>query len=97
MSGLPVKLENLESFQNEWRSGYDKLHAEAGLDMLKLTETTAKLETELLQKYAVIENVALPKTQKQWSKLFKEYGPIVVTKAMDSGQLTLAIMDQQIV
>lgn len=93
-SGMPVQLQNLESYKSEWTLEFDKLQAKHGLNMLDLSKDAAVLETELLKKYGTIEIWEPLKTAKAWRSKVLEYGPILVATQQGSKELVYVIADQ---
>jgi len=91
-SGLPVKVENIKNYMEEWRFGYDSIMEEKGdLPMKEIRPLLDSLEDELYAKY--------PRTEEwdpieDWSKVIEEYSPILVTKIDDSDELAYLILDQ---
>jgi hypothetical protein len=94
-SGDPVALENREHYKREFQEMYDKCAEEAGLDMLKLHESVAAAETELVKKWNAEVEVELPKTQRAWDKLISQYEdtPLMLAKAKNGKYLVLILMD----
>lgn len=99
MSGLPVSKANLEAYHADFKAGYDKLEAEAGLDMLKLHEGLKALDVDLTTKYERTDEQELPKSAKAWHKLINDYDcPIMIAKSQDNPkELVVVIMDEPLV
>jgi len=91
-SNLPVNMDNLKAYKDEWRRRFDEI-VEANPDMKIVNELSDALEIELLTKYKQNDHWDWVDSQRNWKKLTKEYGPIAVCHA-ESGKLIYLILDR---
>lgn len=94
-TGLPVRLEDLNSFKEEWKLIFDKAQDKCLPDMLRLQKLLARLENGLQKKYPTICEWDFLKTQEDWDKVIDEYGNIMVTRSLDSGEMLYCILDEE--
>lgn len=105
-SGMPVKIESLEAFSDDWKKLYDKVMVRFGLDPehpKQLDEATAKrvsslldkCEKRLLKKYPNSEHWNLMQTQAEMEAAVKQYGPIMLAMDSETNQLAYVIYDTQ--
>lgn len=94
-SGLPVKLEHLESYKQEWTAQFDELKAKHGNDMLSLQSDLAAVELELNKKYSVTEEWGFLKSKKAVQAKMAEHGcPILIAQSSENPkELVYVIMD----
>lgn len=92
-SGLPVKVDNLVSYQNEFRNEFDKLWDELKETPKEFEKRIAKIENDLLVKYPCTERWDWEMSQAKWKKIAEEYGPIAIVLSQ-AGKLVYIIMDQ---
>jgi len=97
-SSMPVDPENLQKYNDEWKSGFDAIEAKFKPDMLVVHQEAEKLEQALQEKYVQIALATLPKSQKQWVELLNKFdAPIMIAKSSENPkELVLVIMDQQL-
>lgn len=95
MSGLPVELEDLDNFKNEFRRLFDKASSIAKTDMLRLQRRMSTIERILQTKYPTLTEVDFPSTAEAWKDLQAKYGNILVSQMRDSGDLFFVISDQE--
>lgn len=93
-SGLPIDVEKLSEFKEEFRTEFDTLNKKHGKDMLSLQQDVAKLEDRLNIKYTTIGNFDFPKSQKKTLELLSKYGNILLTTHAETGKLVFVIEDQ---
>ena len=98
LSGLPLNPSDLDGYNAEFKKRYDKLAAEAGLDMLKLHAGIIDMEAKLKLEYKIIGEQALPKSQKAFLELVEKYGaPIIVARENGgTNELVLCVADTPI-
>ena len=93
-SGNPVDESEAKKFLDEWKEGFDKLFDAKG-DMAIVSEKAKAFEEELLKKYKVEKQVALPKSMKAWKKLVDDHqSGIMVDQHAKTGDLMFVILDQ---
>lgn len=94
-SQLPVKLENLQKYKEEWKFGFDEAMDKYKENMAGLQPVLEALEQELLAKYPATEDELLPETVLGWTELVKQYQcPVMVAQSADDPtQLVMVIMD----
>jgi hypothetical protein len=97
-SGRPVMPDQLAAYESEFKTAFDKIQAEVGLDMLEMHKRLQALDAELLPKYTPKELMELPKSQRAWHKLIMQFEcPVLVAKSSENPDtLVLVLMDQPI-
>lgn len=95
MSGNPVETKRAEEFRKEWVENSDALmekHGKFGPDIIKALD---QLEKDLNDKYSDLSIVQweLPKSGKQWIEKLSEYGNIMVSSHLETGELVLVVHD----
>lgn len=106
-SGMPVRIENLEAFQNEMRSTYDKIMAREGVDTSKplmLEEEQAKRMQKLLdrverilrKKYPSEEEWTILKSERAMRAAVAQHGPIMMANDSNTGKPIYVIYDIEI-
>lgn len=96
MSGLPVQLEDLETFKQEWKTEFDRLQKVHGNDMLSLQKDLAALDESLRSKYKIVDTIELPKSLRAWTTLLKKYeAPVMLAQSSENiKEFLLIIMDE---
>lgn len=104
-TGMPVELDDMNNYMNEFRALFDKaekiLKREAEKignkqpDMLKMQGRIAKIQNALTKKYPTIQQVDLPASPQSWLDLQAKYGNILVSRMMDKDEVVLVIEDQE--
>lgn len=92
-SGRPVKLDQLEKFEIEYKSRYDVLAADHGKNMLALEKSLEDLDKELAPKYDTIEEIEYPKSARQFRQLIADYGNIMTALHAETEELVFIIID----
>ena len=92
-SYLPVTIENTIAYKQEWSKRYEELERKHLGNIQILQDKANELETELKEKYNVVEYWDWGMSQVEWKKILREYGP-VATAVSDAGKLMYVIMDQ---
>lgn len=93
-SGMPVSIENLKLFKDEWREEFHKLEKKHGKDMLGLAKDADELETSLKKKYPNVVHIPFLKTKKAIKEAIKQYqNPITIAINQIDGELVYVIMD----
>jgi hypothetical protein len=95
MSGLPVELEDMNIYKDEFRRLYDKAERLCKQDMLRLNLKIVKIEKALQAKYPTVQDVDFPTTQESWKELQTKYGNILVSQHRHTGELLFVISDQE--
>lgn len=96
LSGLPVDEADLEAFDKAFKAEFDRIQAEAGLDMLKMHADLAQVDTKLLAQFPNTIDVDMPKSQKSWLELMSRFDtPIMIARAADGKHgLVLVLVDK---
>lgn len=95
-SGKPLTVEDLQAHKADFQAGYDKILQEHGPDMLKVHEELQKLDTELAQKWKLVDSVPLPKSAKAWKAMANTYqAPVLVAQSSENpAEIVLVVMDE---
>lgn len=108
-SGLPLKDEDLVSYNTEFAILYDRCEAKATAMFEKSNGSLGRVprmiglqrllrfsERLLMQKYSLSQEVDLPKTAGGWKKLISSLGdcPVMVAKRGDTSGIVLVVMDE---
>jgi len=103
-SGRPVNIDNIQAYEQEFRTQYDKVLAHVGVNEqsimnedtgTRINKLLNRIQKILLKKYPVQEEVQLPKSQRAWSKLVAQVGPVAVATRLDKAGVALVIMDAE--
>lgn len=106
-SGMPVKIESIALYRQEYQVLYDKVMRRFGLDAevpkllgpdeaKRINWLLERCDKRLLKKYPNMEEWALPTNANEWADLIAQHGPIMVAKTEDTGETSLVIFDIQI-
>ena len=94
-SGLPIELEDLNSYKKKWEDGFDAIKNECGEDRKQMQERLQNLEDELKAEYGQDTRWKLVTTQKQMKEIVKEYGMIAAAMTHHD-ELVYLILDEGI-
>lgn len=94
-SGLPV--DNIESYLEDWKTGYDSINEEFTMNKITISEMqgkTAELDKVLKEKHGGSEiEIELPTDNDGWLKLQEKYEMPVVVAQDGNGSCVLVLMD----
>jgi hypothetical protein len=95
LSGNPVRPEQAEAFRQEWQSGFDEISERLGRYGEATNKALDDLEAFLHQKYndLTIIDQEMPKTKKDWVALLSDYGNVMVSTHVETGELVLVVAD----
>jgi hypothetical protein len=97
-SGLPVDLQNMKAYQEEWEREFDRLKDLHTPDMLSLQSALATLENELKVKWKLIEEWPYLNNIAAIKKKIEEYQcPIMVAKSADNPEEIVYVLVDQII
>ena len=103
-SGMPVQLDNMANFSNEFRQAYDKVVLKVLGDMNKapddeeakrMAKLLQRIEQGLYKKYPVEESWDIVVEKSHWENLVADFGPIMMSRDGD-GNLTYVIYDLEL-
>ena len=94
-SGRPVKLEQLEKFDEDFKAAYDAIAEECGQDMEAMHNKLDGLDAKLAEKYDTIVEIEYPKSALQFRKLLKQYGLITMGLHASTDELVMIIKDME--
>jgi hypothetical protein len=84
-SGLPLNVQDLQAFETEFKKRYDELLAVHGLDMQEMHKALELLDVELKQKWKLLDQENLPKSNRGWKQLCEKYqAPVMVAMSQDN-------------
>jgi hypothetical protein len=106
-SGMPVRIENLDAFQQTMRETYDKIMLREGIDVNKgifLEEAQAKrmqalldrVERILRKRYPAVETWPVLKSARAMKAAVTQHGPIMMAKDSETGEPIYVIYDVEI-
>ena len=103
-SGMPVQLDNMANFSNEFRSAYDKvvLKVLGAMDKApddeqaqRMAKLLQRIENSLKAKYPAEESWDIVTEKEHWEQLVADFGPIMMSRD-GSGSLTYVIYDLEL-
>jgi len=94
-SGLPIQIEKLNEYKAEFQTRFDELKKLHGSEMLGFSEGLQKVDLELSEKYALVEDWDLPKSFKSWRDLIDVHGNFIITANKHTGELMMFILDEE--
>lgn len=94
-SGMPVELDKLKEFQDEWKNGFDAIY-DKKKDMTNIQKEVDEFQQRMNEKYDTIVEWDMLKTDDDWKNAIAEYGSILVSTHIETGELMYVIMDQGI-
>lgn len=100
-SGLPVKFEDIQAYNEAHRQLYDKVANHVLGENRLMTQEEAnrmnKLLTRLVErtlpKFKTVDTIDVSGTKKSWLDLVAQHGPIALAKNSETNQLAAIIMD----
>lgn len=104
-SGMPVQLDHIEKFQDEYRILYDKIlnkfhdgqnkFIDAAMSQ-RMNRLLSRLEKRLHLKYPNTADWSFLTTPEAWAaKIVEVNAPIALAKARDTNELTYVILDTE--
>lgn len=100
-SGLPVRFEDIEAYNEAHRNLYDKvkLHVLGNGELMSQSEANrmnkllTRLAPKVLSSFKLIDTIETKGTKASWLELVAQHGPIALAKNAETGELTAVIMD----
>lgn len=94
-SGLPVELENLEKFKEEFRRLFDIAERVCRKDNLRMQKKLARIEKVLQDKYPTVIDIELPNSDESWGALQEKFGNILVSRHKHTNEMILIVSDME--
>jgi len=91
-SGLPVNIEDLENYKNEWRIKFDTIFNDNKSNMPECQKLCDIEEAKLFDKYPTVQEWEWMTSQKDWREKTTEFGMISVNYDVN-GIAVYMIMD----
>lgn len=93
-TGLPVELEDVPKYRDEFRRLFDIAERVCKKDQLRMQMKLAKVEKALNKKFPTLSEVDFCNTPEDWKQLMGKYGNILVSANRHTGDLVFVIDDR---
>lgn len=96
-SGQPVDPKKADEYTKAWQEGFDRAVDKFGKFGPEVNDQLDQLEKDLHEQFNDLSIVEweFPKSKKAWLEKLNEYGQVMVTTNVETGELLFVVLDQQ--